>query len=123
MNDQESAGVKRYLAWGLLGLIILIVASIATSVIFFVSRSSGTFYPIFPFFPFHFGFLGIIFLLFIILLVAKNIWLFWPWREHDRHSYSDYHRDPHDILKERYAKGEITREQFEEMRKDLKQND
>jgi putative membrane protein len=116
MNDQESAGVKRYVAWGLVGLIILVGVSIATSVIFFVSRSPVAFYPLFPFFPFHFGFLGIILLLFIIFWVTR-------WNGRSRRAYSDYHRDPHDILKERHAKGEITKEQLEQMRRDLKQND
>gem|GEM_PF-4184185 len=66
MNNQESKSLGRYVAWGLLGLIILVGASIARSVIFFVSRPSGTFHPFFPFpfFPFHFGFIGIL-LLFI----------------------------------------------------------
>jgi len=57
MNDQESRSLGKYVVWGLLGLIILVGASIATSVIFFVSRSPAAFYPFFPFFPFHFGFL------------------------------------------------------------------
>jgi hypothetical protein len=35
MNDQESTGVSRYVAWDLVGLIILVGVSIATSLIFF----------------------------------------------------------------------------------------
>lgn len=30
-----------------------------------------------------------------------------------------HHKDPVDILRERYAKGEINKEQFESMKKDL----
>lgn len=36
---------------------------------------------------------------------------------HHRHSM---HRDPLDIARERYAKGEITKEQYDELQKDLK---
>jgi hypothetical protein len=50
MNDQESTGVKRYVAWGLVGLIILVGVSIVTSIILFVPMFAGTSYPLFPFF-------------------------------------------------------------------------
>ena len=120
MTDQESKSLGRYVVLGLLGLIILVAASIATSVIFYVSRSPAAFYPFFPFFPFHFGFLGIILLLFIIFWVAR--WWFWSWNG-GRRAYRE-HRDPADeILRERYAKGEITKEQFEQMMQDLKRHD
>ena len=118
MNDQESKSLGRYVAWGLLGLIILVGASIVTSVIFFVYRSSGTFYPSFPFpfFPFHFGFIGIILLLLIIFWVAR-------WNGRSRSASYLYHDKADEILRERYAKGEITKEQFEQMIQDLKQHD
>src|SRR5947209_1142759 len=108
MNNQESTGVGKYVAWGLLGLIILVGVSIATSLIFFSSRSYGSFYPLFPIFPFHFGLIGGIFFIFIIFLVARL--LFWPWRRYNLNSYSQERGDTHNILRERYAKGEITRE-------------
>jgi putative membrane protein len=119
MNNRESGGVKRYVAWGILGLIILVGVSIATSLIFFAHRSSGSFYPFFPFFPFHFGLFGIFFI-FIILLVAR--WVFWlrSWYYPGSSSQNNQARN---ILRERYAKGEITMEQFEKMMRELKQYD
>ena len=122
MNGQESKSLRRYVVWGLLGLIIIVGASIATSVAFFVSRSSATSYPSFPiFFPIHFGFLGVILLLFIIFWVAR--WWFWPWNGRHRAYYSEYRDQADEILRERYAKGEITKEQFEQMMQDLKRHD
>jgi putative membrane protein len=121
MNDHESTGVSRYVAWGLVGLIILVGVSIAASLIFFASRSSGSIYPPFPFFPFHLGLLGAIFLIFIIFVVARL--LFWPWRRYNPNSYPQDRSDAREILRERYAKGEITKEQFEQMMQDLKEHD
>lgn len=121
MNDQEWKRARRFVAWGAFGLIILVAASIIASLLFFGLRSSGTFYPFFPayFFPFHFGFLVPLFLLFVIFLVAR--WIFWPWSEGHSHRFtSQYHDNAQSILKERYAKGEITKVQFEQMMLDLK---
>lgn len=70
--------------------------------------------------PFHF----LVVALFWILVISILMYAIrggrgrrhWMWDEH----YHHMHRDPGmDILKERYAKGEITKEEFESKKKDL----
>lgn len=119
MKDQESRNLERYVAWGLVGLIILVGASIATSIALFSYRSAGSYYPIFPFFPFHFGLIGIIILVLLIFWVSR--WWFWSKMGSRPVSYLENGNEADDILRKRYAKGEITKEHFEQMRRDLKQ--
>jgi putative membrane protein len=126
LNDQEWRRARAFIAWGVFGLIILVAASIITSLLFFGPRSSGIFYPFFPafFFPFHFGWLGGIFIILLVFLIAR--WVFLPWRNRNTSSSYWQHHDDNsalNILKERYAKGEITKEQFEQMMLDLKRSD
>lgn len=57
-----------------------------------------------------------ILLIFIVMLLFN---LFSSRRR--RYSYyEDYRRDPMDILRERYARGEVTREEFLRMRNELR---
>ncbi|MDQ3836297.1 MAG: SHOCT domain-containing protein [Thermoproteota archaeon] len=123
MSDQESNRMRRVVGWGIVGLIVIIGISIALS-FYFAPRPLGAFhYPFF--FPFHFGWLGAIFIIFIVALIAR--WFFWPWRGgrvggEGYYSYPQQQRqDAASIVRERYAKGEITREQFEQMMRDLQQ--
>jgi putative membrane protein len=109
MSDQESNRIRQIVSWSIIGLIAVIAVSIVLS-LYFGSRPQGAF------FPFSFGWLGAIFLIFIVFWVAK--WFFWPWRR-GYYSYVHQHRTAESILKERYAKGEITKEQFEQMMRDL----
>jgi putative membrane protein len=119
MSEQESNRIRRIVGWGIIGLIVVIGLSIALSLYFAPWRPGGFDYP--SFFPFHFGWLGTIFLIFIVILVAR--WLFfWPWRGGGYYSYPHQQRaDAASIVRERYAKGEITKEQFEQMMRDLRQ--
>jgi putative membrane protein len=123
LNEQEWRRARGFIAWGVFGLIVLVGVSIIASLLFFGPRSSGTFYPFFPafFFPFHFGWLGGIFLILVVFLIASTSM---PWRNRDSaSSHSQYHDGAHRILKERYTKGEITKEQFEQMMLDLNRSD
>jgi putative membrane protein len=106
MSYQESNRIRQLVGWAVIGLIAVIAISIILSLYFGPWRPEA-------FFPFSFGWLGGIFLIFIIFWIAK--WLIWPWGGWYRHEY----RTAESILKERYAKGEITKEQFEQMMRDL----
>jgi putative membrane protein len=73
--------------------------------------------------PYHWwwpmwGVMWILPLLFLILLV---VFLFrgpaWLWR--GRSGWDDKRESPREILDRRYASGEITKEQYEEMRRTL----
>lgn len=110
MSNQQSNRVRQIVGWGIVVLIAVIGVSIA---LYLVLRPPGAF---FPFFPFHFGWLGGIFLIFIVFWIAK--WFFWPWRG-GYYSHRYQHGNAESILKERYAKGEITKEQFQQMMRDL----
>ncbi len=74
----------------------------------------------FGFSPFFFPF-GWLFGLFFVFLLFR--FLFWPWGWGWGYSrrYWDYDRAYH-ILRERYARGELSKEQFEAMLRDLEQH-
>ena len=108
MSDVESNRVRRIVGWGLMGLIVVIGVSIV-SFSFFRPAHYGTF------FPFHFGWVGGIFLVFIVFWIAR--WFLWPWKSGRQYRYP--HETAESILKERYARGDITRQQYEQMMGDL----
>ncbi len=69
------------------------------------------------YFPFFFPFGFLIFILVAFFAVRMVFWG-WGWRGgygRGRWGYGD----PKEILKRRYARGEITKEQFDQMKKDL----
>lgn len=125
MSEQESNRIRRIVGWGIIGLIAVIGLSIALSLYLAPWRPGEGFgYPFF--FPFHFGWLGAVFLIFIVFLVAR--WFLWPWRVGGRGGYYSYPQqqqrpDAASIVRDRYAKGEITKEQFEQMLRDLRQQE
>lgn len=58
--------------------------------------------------------------IFMVLFWGLIIWLIIWLINQNKHSENHYERKtPQEILKERYAKGEITKKEYEEMKKDL----
>ena len=74
-------------------------------------------YPFFGwwFFPFS------IFFLFIVLFIVSRLVL-WPMGWGGRRRYWCGYGDANEILRQRYARGEITKEQFDQMKRDLEQH-
>jgi putative membrane protein len=54
----------------------------------------------------------------IVLIVLVGVVIYFI---KNRDKMKDYDESPLEILKKRYAKGEITKQQFEEMKKDLEE--
>lgn len=107
MSEHDSSRIRQIAGLSIVGVVTVIGIAIAAS-LFFSPRPLGGFLP--------FGWFGGIFLIFIVFWVAR--WLIWPWKGG---YYAGYrYRNAESILRERYAKGEITREQFQQVMDDLK---
>ncbi|HTY81517.1 MAG TPA: SHOCT domain-containing protein [Dehalococcoidales bacterium] len=67
-----------------------------------------------------FGLMGLLMMIFWGGIIWLIVWGISRLTRHEaRRHYSD--RDPLDIVRERYARGEITKEQFDQLKKDLKE--
>ena len=127
MNENQLSHPKHFIAWGLIALAALvgIFTAIGLAFYYYVPRpaaSSGfTYYPYFPFGGFFF-----VFWIFIGFIALR--WIFWPWRGgwgggwHYRNRYWHYRDDSYYIIRERYARGEITKDQYDQMMRDLDQH-
>ncbi len=117
MSEDDWESPRQSLSRIIVTLLVVVVALVAFSMLFYILRpsSAGPFY----YYPFFFPF-GWIFGFFIIFWVLR--WLFWPWGWGYRRRRWRYRDESYHILRQRYAKGEITKEQFEQMMRDLERH-
>ena len=117
MNDKSWAQPKHVIGWVIVTFLVLAVAVFGVFALFGPRTFPGTFYPYrFFFFPFGGWFFGL-FWIFVIFWAVR--WLFWPRRWRYGRGYWD---ESYYILRQRYARGEITKEQFEQMMRDLREH-
>ena len=118
MSARAWAYPRRVFGWAFVALIVLIGVAIAASVILFALRGPGTGFVFFPFFGFGFGW----FFVFLFFLFFWGFRWWGGWGGYGRH-HGHYARDgAMAILRERYARGEIGKDQFDQMMKDLEQH-
>jgi uncharacterized membrane protein len=116
--DNERPHRRHYFGWIILGLF---AALIVGSFLFWGIGLATGFYPLGfyrPYFFFPFGFL--IFILFIFFVFRFAFWGWWGWGWRRRGYYGNYY-DAKEILRMRYARGEITKEQFDQMMRDIEE--
>ena len=109
--------------WIGIGFLVIFAVFVA-SMIYFMFQYGPNVAPAGGYYWFPFGFIWVFFLFFLFFGVFR--WLLFPWRwggyyrgygyGHDGRQNEAYH-----ILRERYARGEITKAQYDQMMRDLYQ--
>jgi len=109
---------RRHWGLGLIGGLLLIAL-----LFIFLGWFFDPYYPVsgpyygggWYFFPY-----GFIFFFFFVFFIARLI--FWPFAWGWRRNYWYRHDDAYYILRQRYARGEITKDQYDRMMQDLEQH-
>jgi putative membrane protein len=118
---RSSTVPRRFFVWPFIGFLVIIGLVLAASLVAYAFRGPGGFF----FFPFGFGWA--FFFLFFLFFWGMRWWggWGWGWRWYGRPyggPYGWHQDDAHQILRARYARGEITKDQFEQMMRDLEQH-
>ena len=102
--------------WALIsgGIFITLIGAVVTVSLLFHAVGH------YPWYPFGFGWIWIPFGFFLLFFVLR--WFFWPWGWGYSREYWT-RDDEYYILRERFARGEITKEQFETMSRDLDEHE
>jgi uncharacterized membrane protein len=109
----------KWMWYGLGAMFVLIGLAVVVGELYPGAGAASTTGPMFGF-----GWVSNVFA--ILFAVWIFSWIFgWGWRGSRRHRYRGWYPDDnaYQIIKERYAKGEITKEQFDQMMRDLQQHE
>mgnify|MGYP006266506571 CR=1 FL=1 len=115
--------VGRWIALGFLTLFAFFVAAMIFYM-FFVLPPGTMMAGTYPYFPWGFGWIWVFFGFFVFFGLMR--WIFWwpgRWGYYRHYGYGNYGREneAYHILRERYARGEITKDQYDVMMRDLYQ--
>jgi putative membrane protein len=103
-------------AWLLLPVLGVVAVVGIAAAFYFYGPSPVSAYPYYGWFPFPWFFIFPV--IFLIFFAFRWIWWGgWGWR--GGWYYRQYYDPALEILKERFARGELTKEQYEQMAKDL----
>jgi putative membrane protein len=117
-------GRRGMVGWIIGALVILLLAGLFVVPFFFSGYPMGP-YGYYPHTYFFFPF-GFLIFFFVIFFVVRGLFWGWGWRGGYSRGYwhnRGYFGDATEILKQRYARGEITKDQFDQMMRDLKAQD
>jgi len=113
------------IGWVIGGLVILLLAGLF--VVPLLNGLPARPFAYYPFFFFPFGFLIFFFaIFFVVRVLVWGLGWGWGWRGGYSRGYwrgQGYYGDAKEILRQRYAKGEINKDQFDQMMRDLKAQD
>ncbi|MDG6955908.1 MAG: SHOCT domain-containing protein [Nitrososphaerota archaeon] len=114
----------RWLGWAVFALLLIAVVAFFGTMFGSGYGMPMTFpgYPFYGWYFFPFGF--VFFVIFAVLIFRMVFWGFGGGGWSRRHWYAGRYGygDAREILRQRYARGEIAKEQFDQMMKDLEQH-
>jgi len=122
MRTGEHGGDQNWL-WVGVGVAVIVVGIFAFLAGLYSTKTGIPLVTHYPFFPTGFGWVGALFSLFFLFWVLSWFFRPWGWGWGYRRRYGWWRNDDAErILGERYARGEITKDQFEQMMRDLEQH-
>ena len=113
-----------FIGWAIFALVALVVIGFFVSPFiwgYYGMMTAGTTAMNYPFFGWFFWPFGLLIFFFVIFGVVRLLWFPWGRGYYGGGRWSRW-GTPEEILKRRYARGEITKDQFDQMMRDLAQH-
>jgi len=121
MYNEPRWHARRWIGLGFLGVFAVFVAAMIYFMFFvFPGAAPAGYYPMFPW---GFGWIWVFFGFFLFWGLLR--WAFFPWHRggyYRRYGYRNgRENEAYHLLRERYARGEITKDQYDAIMRDLYQ--
>ena len=120
--DDRHHGARNGFVWAMAALAVLaVVFFLGISLVHYYYPTGMPYYG-YPWFGWWFFPFGFIFFLLFLFFIFRVVFWGWGggWGRRRRYWYG-YYGDAREIVRQRYARGEITKEQFDQMNRDLEQ--